>query len=111
MRKYILGMLTAICAVPILESLTELIQVVIEVPKGMLTKKVMVLNKDIQDLQAAMNLLLRVVLVSKRQMLNIMMTTMSTKINRITKSDFRESVLLSYFCRKKRRKIYGKFCF
>lgn len=54
MRKYILGMLTAICAVPILESLTELIQVVIEVPKGMLTKKVMVLNKDIQDLQAAM---------------------------------------------------------
>lgn len=54
MRKYILGMLTVICTVPILESLTELIQVVIEVPKGMLTKKVMTLNKDIQDLQAAM---------------------------------------------------------
>ena len=54
MRKYILGMLTIICAIPILESLTELIQVVIEVPKGVLTKKVMTLNKDIQNLQAAM---------------------------------------------------------
>ena len=54
MRKYILGMLTIICAIPILESLTEFVQVAIEVPKGILTKKVMVFNKDIQDLQMAM---------------------------------------------------------
>lgn len=54
MRKYILGMLTIVCAVPILESLTELIQTVIEVPKGVFTKKVMELNKKIQDLQASM---------------------------------------------------------
>ena len=46
MRKYILGMLTIICAIPILESLTEFVQVAIEVPKGILTKKVMVFNNQ-----------------------------------------------------------------
>lgn len=52
MKKYILGMVTAICMIPIMESLTELIQMLLEVPKGMLSKKVISLNNEIQDLQA-----------------------------------------------------------
>lgn len=45
-------MLTAICIIPIVDSLVELIQVMIEVPKGMLSKKVIKLNNEIEDLQA-----------------------------------------------------------
>ena len=52
MKKYILGMVTAICMIPIMESFTELIQMLLEVPKGMLSKKVISLNNEIQDLQA-----------------------------------------------------------
>lgn len=52
MKKYILGFLTGICILPILDSLTELIQVALEIPKGELSKKVMVINNEIQDIQA-----------------------------------------------------------
>ena len=52
MKKYILGMVTAICMIPIMESFTELIQMLLEVPKGMLSKKVIKINNEIQDLQA-----------------------------------------------------------
>ena len=34
MKKYILGFLTGVCFLPILDSVTELIQVALEVPKG-----------------------------------------------------------------------------
>ena len=45
-------MVTAICMIPIMESFTELIQMLLEVPKGMLSKKVIKINNEIQDLQA-----------------------------------------------------------
>lgn len=38
MKKYILGFLTGVCFLPILDSVTELIQVALEVPKGKLSK-------------------------------------------------------------------------
>lgn len=52
MKKYILGMVTTICIIPIMESFTELIQVMMEIPKGILSKKVITINNEIQDLQA-----------------------------------------------------------
>ena len=52
MKKYILGFLTGVCLLPILDSITELVQVALEVPKGKLSKKVMKLNNEIQDIQA-----------------------------------------------------------
>lgn len=52
MKKYILGMVTTICIIPILESFTELIQMLLEIPKGTLSKKVITINNEIQDLQA-----------------------------------------------------------
>lgn len=52
MKKYILGFLTGVCFLPILDSITELIQVALEVPKGKLSKKVMKLNNEIQDIQS-----------------------------------------------------------
>ena len=52
MKKYILGFLTGVCLLPIIDSITELVQVALEVPKGKLSKKVMKLNNEIQDIQA-----------------------------------------------------------
>ena len=52
MKKYILGFLTGVCLLPILDSITELVQVALEVPKGKLSKKVMKLNNEIQDIRA-----------------------------------------------------------
>ena len=52
MKKYILGFLTGVCFLPILDSVTELIQVALEVPKGKLSKEVMKLNNEIQNIQA-----------------------------------------------------------
>ena len=49
--KY-LGNGYTICMIPIMESFTELIQMLLEVPKGMLSKKVIKINNEIQDLQA-----------------------------------------------------------
>lgn len=37
---------------PILDSLTELLQVVLEIPKGKLSKCVIKINNEIQDIQA-----------------------------------------------------------
>lgn len=51
MKKYILGMITVIFAIPLLETLTELCQVAIEVPKGILSRCVININKDIKELQ------------------------------------------------------------
>lgn len=52
MKKYILGFLTGVCLLPIVDSITELVQVSLEVPKGKLSKKVMKLNNEIQDIRA-----------------------------------------------------------
>lgn len=49
---YILGMVTIITFIPILESLTELICSWLEVLKAIPMKKVLVVNAEIQDLQA-----------------------------------------------------------
>ena len=52
MKKYILGFLTGVCLLPIIDYITELVQVALEVPKGKLSKKVMKLNNEIQDIRA-----------------------------------------------------------
>jgi hypothetical protein len=39
---------------PIIDSITELIQTALEIPKGELSKKVLKLNNEIQDLQFAL---------------------------------------------------------
>ncbi|MFR3950672.1 MAG: hypothetical protein ACLTY2_01315 [Coprococcus eutactus] len=54
MKKYIFGFLTGICLLPIIDSITELIQTALEIPKGELSKKVLKLNNEIQDLQFAL---------------------------------------------------------
>lgn len=51
MKKYILGMVTVVLAIPVLESLAELCQVAIEVPKGVLSRYVLKINKDLRELQ------------------------------------------------------------
>lgn len=45
-------MFTAICFIPLLESFTELLQTILEIPKGMISKSVIKLNSEIQNLQA-----------------------------------------------------------
>ena len=49
---FILGMVTVITFIPIIESLTELICAWIEVSKTNPMKKVLIANNEIQDLQA-----------------------------------------------------------
>ena len=51
MKKYLLGFFTGVCLLPIIDSLTELVQVALEVPKGKLSKVVVKLNNEIQDIQ------------------------------------------------------------
>ena len=51
MKKYILGFVTGVCFLPILDSITGLVQTAIEVPKGILSKKVIKLNNEITELQ------------------------------------------------------------
>ncbi|MBC5667399.1 hypothetical protein H8S00_05285 [Eubacterium sp. BX4] len=51
MKKYILGFVTGVCLLPIWDSLTELLQVALEVPKGKLSKKVIKINNELQDIQ------------------------------------------------------------
>lgn len=52
LTAYILGMVTIITFIPILESLTELICSWLEVLKAIPMKKVLVVNAEIQDLQS-----------------------------------------------------------
>lgn len=47
MKKYIFGFLTGICLLPIIDSITELIQTALKIPKGELSKKVLKLNNEI----------------------------------------------------------------
>lgn len=48
---YILGMITALVAFPIIDEVVEIICSFLEILKGISTKKVLRINKDIMDLQ------------------------------------------------------------
>lgn len=51
LKCYVLGMMTVILAIPIIEQITEIVCGGLEVLKGKNTKKVMQINKEIEDLQ------------------------------------------------------------
>ena len=51
LKCYILGMMTVILAIPIIEQITEIVCGGLEVLKGKNTKKVIQINKEIEDLQ------------------------------------------------------------
>lgn len=51
LKCYIFGMMTVILAIPIIEQITEIVCGGLEVLKGKNTKKVMQINKEIEDLQ------------------------------------------------------------
>ena len=51
LKCYIFGMMTIILAIPIIEQITEIVCGGLEVLKGKNTKKVMQINKEIEDLQ------------------------------------------------------------
>ena len=51
LKCYILGMVTIVVAMPIMEQITEIVCGGLEVLKGKNTKKVMQINKEIEDLQ------------------------------------------------------------
>ena len=51
LKCYIFGMMTVILAIPIIEQITEIVCGSLEVLKGKNTKKVMQINKEIEDLQ------------------------------------------------------------
>ena len=51
LKCYVFGMMTGILAIPILEQITDIVCGGLEVLKGKNTKKVMQINKEIEDLQ------------------------------------------------------------
>lgn len=51
LKIYILGMITALVALPIVDEIVEIICGFLEILKGISTKKVLKINKDIMDLQ------------------------------------------------------------
>ena len=51
LKCYIFGMMIVILAIPIIEQITEIVCGSLEVLKGKNTKKVMQINKEIEDLQ------------------------------------------------------------
>ena len=51
LKIYILGMITALVALPIINEVVEIICSFLEILKGISTKKVLRINKDIMDLQ------------------------------------------------------------
>ena len=50
-KIYILGMITTLVALPIIDEVVEIICSFLEIFKGISTKKVLKINKDIMDLQ------------------------------------------------------------
>ena len=50
-KIYILGMITALVALPIVDEVVEIICSFLEILKGISTKKVLKINKEIMDLQ------------------------------------------------------------
>ena len=51
LKIYILGMITALVALPIIDEVVEIICSFLEILKGTSTKKVLKINKEIMDLQ------------------------------------------------------------
>ena len=51
LKIYILGMITALVALPIVDEIVEIVCSFLEILKGISTKKVLKINKDIMDLQ------------------------------------------------------------
>ena len=51
LKIYILGMITTLVALPIIDEVVEIICSFLEILKGISTKKVLKINKDIMDLQ------------------------------------------------------------
>ena len=51
LKIYILGMITALVALPIIDEVVEIICSFLEILKGTSTKKVVKINKEIEDLQ------------------------------------------------------------
>ena len=51
LKIYILGMITTLVALPIIDEVVEIICGFLEILKGFSTKKVLKINKDIMDLQ------------------------------------------------------------
>ena len=51
LKIYILGMITTLVALPIINEVVEIICSFLEILKGISTKKVLKINKDIMDLQ------------------------------------------------------------
>lgn len=51
LKIYILGMITALVALPIIDEIVEIICSFLEILKGTSTKKVIKINKEIMDLQ------------------------------------------------------------
>ena len=51
LKIYILGMITALVALPIIDEVVEIICSFLEILKGNSTKKVLKINKEIMDLQ------------------------------------------------------------
>ena len=51
LKIYILGMITALVALPIVDEVVEIICGFLEILKGISTKKVLKINKEIMDLQ------------------------------------------------------------
>lgn len=52
MKKFLYGFLFEIVALPIVDSCVELLQVLLEIPKGLLSVKVLTINKRLSALQA-----------------------------------------------------------
>ena len=52
LKIYILGMITALVALPIVDEIVEIICSFLEILKGISTKKVLKINKEIMDLQS-----------------------------------------------------------
>lgn len=48
---YILGILTITSLIPLIQSITEFLCELIEIPKGKIEKKILKLNKEMQDMQ------------------------------------------------------------
>lgn len=51
LKIYILGMITTLVALPIIDEVVEIICSFLEILKGISAKKVLKINKDIMDLQ------------------------------------------------------------
>lgn len=51
LKIYILGMITTLVELPIIDEVVEIICSFLEILKGISTKKVLKINKDIMDLQ------------------------------------------------------------